>query len=165
MIQTLLADLEAFPDRLAACFAEFPVPTRNWWPDSWDGIPSERLTAIEQLGHVRDIERDGYHVRIQRTLAEAGPVLEDIPGEPLALERQYLREDADAMLREFRVARARTIALVEGLTEAQMQRVAIFEGKPTTLRGLLHFLSSHDNQHLAGLHWLLGKMQKSSVGR
>ncbi len=27
-----------------------------------------------------------------------------------------------------------------------------------SLRGLLHYPSSHDQQHLAGLQWLLGKI-------
>jgi hypothetical protein len=29
---------------------------------------------------------------------------------------------------------------------------------PVTLRGLIHYLCSHDQQHLAGLQWLLGKI-------
>jgi hypothetical protein len=28
-----------------------------------------------------------------------------------------------------------------------------------TVRGLVHYLCSHDQQHLAGLSWLLGKME------
>jgi hypothetical protein len=27
-----------------------------------------------------------------------------------------------------------------------------------TLRALVHYLCSHDQQHLAGLQWLLGKL-------
>lgn len=131
---------------------------RNWRPASWEGIPSERLTAIEQLCHVRDIERDGYHVRIKRTLLEESPILEDIPGEALAVERNYARANFMEVMADFRAARAETLAIVGTLERTQLQRIAIFEGRPTTLEGLLHFLCSHDNQHLAGLHWLLGKL-------
>jgi hypothetical protein len=59
---------------------------------------------------------------------------------------------------DFRAARADTVALAAGLSPDQLQRVALFEGQPVALHNLLHFLCSHDNQHLAGLHWLLGKM-------
>jgi hypothetical protein len=31
------------------------------------------------------------------------------------------------------------------------------------LRSLIHYLCSHDQQHLAGLHWLLGKADASRV--
>ena len=30
---------------------------------------------------------------------------------------------------------------------------------PVTLRGLAHYLCSHDQQHLSGLQWLLGKIE------
>jgi hypothetical protein len=160
MTSEVLKSLESFPQRLEDCFAQFQVAARNWRPMSWEGIPSERLTAIEQLCHVRDIERDGYHLRIRRTLAEESPVLEDIPGEPLAVERRYFEADAADVLADFRGARAETIALVSELSAAQLQRIAIFEGAPVALGNLLHFLCSHDNQHLAGLHWLLAKMNR-----
>ncbi len=158
----IISVLSEFPDRLAACFAMFPDSAHHWRPHSWEGIPSERLTAIEQICHVRDIEADGYHVRIGRTLAEDRPVLEDIPGEPLAIERKYLLASAQQALADFRAARAKTIELISSLSEEQWRRVAIFEGSPTSLRGLMHFLCSHDNQHLAGLHWLKGKMHISN---
>jgi len=32
-----------------------------------------------------------------------------------------------------------------------------------TLRGLLHYLRSHDQQHLACLHWLAGKAASAQV--
>jgi hypothetical protein len=32
------------------------------------------------------------------------------------------------------------------------------------LRALVHYLCSHDQQHLAGLQWLLGKVDAARVG-
>lgn len=158
MLNILIGSLESFPQRLELCYAAFPESMHNWRPRSWEGIPSERLTAIEQICHVLDVERDGYHVRIQRVLEEERPVLPDIPGEQLAVDRRYAAENATDVLHGFRLARAATLSMISGLTQPQWQRVAIFEGAPTTLQGLINFLCSHDNQHLAGLHWLLGKM-------
>jgi hypothetical protein len=66
------------------------------------------------------------------------------------------------MFAEFREARARTLELLRGLDDAQLQRPALFEGYGrVTLRGLVHYLCSHDQQHLSGLQWLLGKIDAS----
>jgi hypothetical protein len=157
-VDATIGALRAFPDRLTECIAMFQESEHNWRPISWDGIPSERLTPIEQICHIKDIEADGYHVRIRRTLSESRPILEDIPGEPLAAERRYFLGNVKQALSDFRAARTRTIELISNLSEEQWRRIAIFEGSPTSLRGLIHFLCSHDNQHLAGLHWLKGKM-------
>ncbi len=52
-----------------------------------------------------------------------------------------------------------TVATIAQLDEAQLARTAVFEGYgPLTLRSLVHYLCSHDQQHLAGLQWLLGKI-------
>jgi len=160
-----LAALAAFPDQLEAHFAAFPPPFRHWAPASWDGVPSEALTAIEQLCHVRDIEVDGYQVRIRRTLAESEPLLPSIDTDALVRERAYARDEPARVLATFRAARMRTMAMISGLSDAQLARTAVFEGYgPLTLRSLVHYLCSHDQQHLAGLQWLLGKAHASRPG-
>jgi len=152
--------LRAFPDFLEAHFAQFPASRRHWAPASWDGVPSEALTAIEQLCHVRDIEIEGYQRRIERTLAEDNPFLPSIDTDALARNRRYGESNADEALASFRAARHRTIEILARLAPAQLDRPAIFEGYGSvTLRGLIHYLCSHDQQHLAGLQWLLGKIE------
>ena len=151
--------LRAFPDLLEAHFAQFPASRRHWAPESWDGVPSEALTAIEQLCHVRDIEIEGYQRRIERTLAEDNPFLPSIDTDFLARDRRYGESNAHEALAGFRAARRGTIEIVERLVPEQLDRPAVFEGYgPVTLRGLIHYLCSHDQQHLAGLQWLLGKI-------
>lgn len=143
----------------------FPEGYGNWAPPSWDGVPSEPLTAIEQLYHVRDIEIEGYHRRFRRTLAEDNPVLGSIDTEALAKIRRYTDADASQVLGAFTTARAQTIALLAEVSPEQYGRKAMFEGYgPVTLTGLVHFLCSHDQQHLAGLQWLLGKIAAAGRG-
>ena len=164
MNRITLQALAAFPDQLEAHYAAFPADFRHWAPSSWSGVPSEPLTAIEQVCHVRDIEIDGYHVRLERTLNETHPTLASLDTDALARDRAYATQDAAAALASFRIARARTLALVDGLTPAQFDRTAVFEGYGVlTLRSLVHYLCSHDQQHLAGLQWLLGKADASRV--
>ena len=160
-----LRALAEFPAQLEAHYAAFAPQFTHWAPPSWDGVPSEPLTAIEQLCHVRDIEIDGYQVRIRRTLAETHPTLASIDTDALVRERAYARDEPARVLAAFRAARVQTLAMIAGLSEAQWARSAVFEGYgPLTLRSLIHYLCSHDQQHLAGLQWLLGKADASRLG-
>ena len=154
-----LQSLAAFPAQLEAHYAAIPAGFQHWAPASWDGVPSEQFTAIEQVCHVRDIEIEGYHVRLRRTLTESNPLLPSIASEAIAIERAYGQSNADAAFLAFRKARAETLDLLSGLSREQYDRPAVFEGYgPLTLRSLVHYLCSHDQQHLAGLQWLLGKI-------
>lgn len=159
-----LSALETFPQQLEAHYAAIPAEFKHWAPPSWDGVPSEPFTALEQICHVRDIEVEGYHLRFQRTLTEFNPTLASVDGEALAKARSYATADADAVFAAFREARAKTIALIADLSSEQFDRSAVFEGYgPLSLRSLVHYLCSHDQQHLAGLQWLLGKIEASRV--
>jgi hypothetical protein len=153
-----LAALAAFPVELEAHYGLIPTQYKHWRPTSWDGIPSEPFTPIEQVWHVRDIEIDGYHERLWRTLNESNPLLDSIDGEALAEQRSYATRDTAEAFAEFRLARRKTIDLVSNLSPQQFARAAVFEGRPVTLRGLVHNLCSHDQQHLAGLQWLLARL-------
>ena len=158
-MKATLNALAAFPAQLEAHFHCFPTSYQNWRPSSWDGVPSERLTAIEQLCHVKDIEIEGYQVRFRRTRAENNPVLPDLPGELMARQRRYSSADASRVLKEFADARATTVADIRAFSDTELSRLATFEGRPTTLAGLVHFLCSHDCQHLSGLQWLLARIE------
>jgi hypothetical protein len=152
--------LEVFPSLLEAHYLAIPADFKHWAPSSWEGVPSERLTAIEQVCHVRDIEILGYHVRIRRTLSELNPTLESLDTDALARDLSYASQSAETALSEFREARSQTLALISGLSPEQLRRPAVFEGYgELSLQSLVHYLCSHDQQHLAGLQWLLGKLE------
>ncbi|MEI9906058.1 MAG: DinB family protein [Asticcacaulis sp.] len=153
-----LKALADFPDVLAAHFGAFAPRFRQWAPPSWAGSPSENFTALEQICHVRDIETDGYHVRFRRTLSESRPFLGGVDGNILRDERDYAHADPEKVMADFRSARSYTLGLLSSLDEDDWNRPAEFEDYgPTTMRGLMHYLCSHDAQHLSGLQWLLGK--------
>ncbi|MDB6091163.1 MAG: hypothetical protein JWN85_3947 [Gammaproteobacteria bacterium] len=165
MNPTTLNALAAFPEHLEGHYAAIPEKFTHWAPASWDGIPSERFTPIEQVCHVRDIEIDGYHMRLHRVLRESNPTLPSIDSEALATDRSYATSSAEEAFAAFRAARAKTVTLISGLTAAQFSRTAVFEGYGTlSLRSLVHYLCSHDQQHLAGLQWLLGKIEAARAG-
>jgi len=154
-----ISALETFPRALEQHYAAFPADYVHWAPASWDGVPSEPFTAIEQICHVRDIEIEGYQVRFRRTLGESAPFLPSIDSEAVARERNYGRELASRVFPQIHTARAQTVAMLRALAPSDFDKPAVFEGYgPVTLRGLVHYLCSHDQQHLSGLQWLLGKI-------
>jgi hypothetical protein len=153
-----LDSLTAFPRMLEAYYGAIPAGHEAWKPGSWEGIPSEPFSAIEQICHVRDIEVDGYHERFRRVLQETRPLLENVHGEKLAMERDYARADPRAVFTAFRAARMRTLEMIAAFTPEQLERIAVFDSAPITLRGLVHMLCSHDQQHLAGLQWLMARI-------
>jgi hypothetical protein len=153
-----LEALRDFPDRLERSFAVVPQPLRHWAPASWDGVPSEALTAVEQVCHVRDIENEGYQIRFRRLLQEDDPLLASLDGYALAQQLGYAQSDPAEALAVFRSARLRTLGLLQEFKPSQWQRRGRFEGTPVTILGLAHLLCSHDQQHLAGLQWLLARM-------
>jgi hypothetical protein len=155
----MLDELAAMPDQIEALMRQVPHDRRDWKPDSWEGIPGERFSALEQACHLRDIEIEGYHQRFGRTLREQHPDLASIESYDLARDRNYAADDVDRALAAFRAGRAETIAMLTKASEADWTRTATFaEYGAVSLRGLAHILRSHDLQHLACLHWLLAKM-------
>ena len=158
MNQTTLDALAAFPQQLEAYYDVIPADSKNWKPDSWARIPSEPFSAIEQICHVRDIEVDGYHERFRRALQETNPTLENVDGETLAVERAYAAAEPSKVFAAFRAARAKTLETISTLTGEQFGRTAVFDGAPITVRWLVHMLCSHDQQHLAGLQWLMARI-------
>jgi DinB superfamily len=155
----IMQSLAAMPQQLEQVYSLVPAQARRWRPHSWEGIPGEMFCADDQACHVRDIEVQGYQVRIRRMLGEDRPDLVSFDSYALARDRTYDQLDATAAVADFRRARAETVAILQTLTSAQLMRRATFgEYGEVTLAGLVHFLCSHDQQHLACMQWLLGKI-------
>lgn len=154
-----LSTLAAMPDRLEAEFLLVPAPLRGWRPASWEGIPGERFSPLGQICHLRDIESEGYQIRIARMLSEQNPALADLDSYALATSRQYDSDAPYEVLSAFRAARSATLKTLEGLTSSELNRRGTFgEYGALTLRSLVHYLAKHDLQHLACLEWLLGQL-------
>src|SRR5919202_3497218 len=103
-LQTLLAFLAETPDAVRRLTDELSADAARVKPTA------KEFSALEQVCHLRDIEREGYGVRLRRLLAEDSPTLADIDGARLALERDYQRQDLACALAEFTEARRGNIA-------------------------------------------------------
>ena len=141
-----------------------PPAAWDWKPADWAVAPGETFSLREHICHLRDIETEGYQLRLQRTRDEFIPDLAALDGYVLAEQRGYARQDPSEALATFGAARAETLALIREFSAADLSRGATFaEYGAVTLHGLVHFLSAHDRQHVACLHWLLGKMSTETL--
>jgi hypothetical protein len=116
-------------------------------------------TFLEVVCHLRDIEREGYTVRIERLLNEIDPVLPDIDGAKLARERDYNSENFETALSEFEQLRENNSRVLSDSSPQSLERSGIFEGVGTvTLKRLAEMMREHDEGHreeLSGLReWL-----------
>jgi hypothetical protein len=158
-VTPIIESLSLMPQQFEALYRLAPTRQLRWVPASWEGVPGERFSVAEQACHIRDIEIDGYHVRFHRLIAEEHPELVSFDSYELARTRRYEQLDPEEAIHAFREARRKTIHLLMEVTPEQLQRSGTFgEYGRVTLHGLAHFLCSHDRQHLACMHWLLGKI-------
>lgn len=115
----------------------------------------ELFSLVEHACHLRDLEREGYLVRLRRVLAERVPELTGFDGAAAAKARDYRAQDARAAARDFARARAELVAAAGSLTPAELAREAIFGGKRITLSRLLAMVAGHDAEHHREIEELL----------
>ncbi len=157
MTQRQLRDLLAF-------LAETPEIVRRW-ASVLDAAgvrakpsPTE-FSALEQVCHLRDIEREGYAVRLRRLLAEDEPALPDVDGAKLARERDYQRQDFAAALAAFAETRRANVTAVESLSPDQLERAGLFAGgRRVTVADVLAMMREHDETHRAELQGLSARL-------
>src|SRR5688572_9442054 len=155
----VLEILSMTPVRIEALFRMVRPEHVRFRPEDWTAVPGEMFSPAEQACHLRDLEIEGYHVRIRRMSTERNPDLASIDSYELAHLRGYARAEPEEALASFRAARAQTVGMLRGLTAEQLQRPGLFaEYGQLTLGGLIHLLCSHDLQHFSSMHWLLTKM-------
>jgi hypothetical protein len=146
---TLLQRLQDFPDTLAAFVSSFPRAAIRQRP------PQGGFSLVEHLCHLRDLEREGFRLRIRRILTQDMPELQEIDGSTLAIERDYASQDADAALRDWRAARTQTVLMLREALPAQAARKGIYGGfGVVTLASLAQGIVVHDSSHWGELQAL-----------
>ena len=118
----------------------------------------ELFSIIEQVCHLRDIEIDGYTLRLERILREHQPQLADIDGTQLAIERNYNAQAVGAAFMAFRAARESNLTKLRRLSEADLERKAVMVGVgEITLAKLIAMWAAHDAGHRRELDLLQRK--------
>jgi hypothetical protein len=160
-LQNIIDSLEAMPEflrRLTKGLSSAELTRKS---------SEKEFSVLEHVWHLRDIETEGYSVRIKRLLSENRPVLQDIDGGKLAAERGYNQLDFAEGLEVFTRARRDNIRSIKGLTLEQLNCSGIFEdAAPVTLERVLQMMREHDEAHRKELQDLvnlsMGKISSAS---
>ncbi len=132
---TLSAELGALPPALA----------------TWHPAPGE-WCANEVLGHIIEAERRGFAGRIRTILSANEPFLPGWDQQAIARQRRDCEHAGAEVLAEFVALREGSVALVRGLSPADLSRGGTHE-KVGYLRigDLLHEWVHHDRNHVRQL--------------
>jgi hypothetical protein len=135
-------------ERLSAMAPFLEAALESATPDERRFRPGEgEFSLVEHACHLRDLEREGYLVRVRRILSEDAPELAPFEGDRIALERNYIVQDAHAAARDFAAARRELIALIAPLTEGDLRREAVFQGRRIMACELIAMIVDHDRGH------------------
>jgi hypothetical protein len=146
-----LENLAEMPRRLRTAAAELAGKER--FRPSADPLA---FSVVEHACHLRDLEEEGYTLRIRRILREDDPELADFDGAVVAAGRDYLTQDLATALRDFESARKSNIETLSALPASALDRTGQLAGKGTvTLHHLAQLMLEHDAGHSAELRDLL----------
>ena len=149
------------PESLLSHLAETPELIRslvtNTSPAKLIHKPSDKhFSLLEHVCHLRDIEREGYSVRLKRILSEKHPTLPDIDGDRLARARDYNSESFAAALTGFTVARRTNVRSIESVEAGYLNRTGLLENVGIiTVNELLSIVHQHDEEHLLAIRELV----------
>jgi hypothetical protein len=131
----LRAEVEALPDALV-----------RWRPGEGEWC------SLEVVGHLIETEERGFAGRIRTILAEERPRFAGWDPSAVALARNDDAGDAATLLAEFTRRRTESVALVEGLVAADLDRGGDHpEVGFLTVRDLLYEWIHHDRNHFKQL--------------
>jgi hypothetical protein len=156
--QDVINFLEETPENIRRLAADLAEKDLRWKPSG------DEFSAVEQVCHLRDIEREGYLVRIRKLLTENHPLLPDIDGSRLARERDYNRQDFATAFQEFAQAREENVRLMRTLWPEQLNRSGVLDGVGAiTLKRLLMLMREHDQSHRQELTDLRERREKMNA--
>ncbi|APV50361.1 hypothetical protein BWI17_12055 [Betaproteobacteria bacterium GR16-43] len=141
-IADALASIERMPAVLDAALADRPVEVLRARTEAGGSF-----SLVEHACHLRDLEREGYALRLRRMLAEETPELEGFPGDVIARQRDYPNQDARSAARDFARARRELVAGFAALDAAQLERTGRFAGRTITVKDLACMIVQHDSEH------------------
>ena len=130
-------------------------------PEDLLSRPGEgEFSLVEHACHLRDLEREGYLIRVRRMIAETNPELQPFDGTAVAAARDYRSQDARAAAHDFARARREVVALLAPLTAEQLRREARFGGKRICLADLVAMMVEHDREHREEIERLMDAIEE-----
>lgn len=145
-LSKLLARLAEMPSFADTCVHRIP-PTHGAIRPSLGSF-----SLIENVCHLRDVDREGYAIRVARLMEEVLPDLPDVDGDALAVARNYQSQDLELALRQFARARAYALETLHSLSGQDLVRRATWGAfGVVTFAEVLERWIAHDDGHRAEL--------------
>ncbi len=123
---------------------------REFSEQKWNTRPADTEWCLtEILCHLRDVDSEINLVRINTVLKETQPFIAGIESDHWSVDRDYLHQNGRSALSDFLSSRQMLIELLESVSSEDWERVirhSIFG--PTSLKELVGFIVSHDNNHI-----------------
>lgn len=140
----IIWNLRSLPNELDDLLNGLDEETLRWRP-----IPN-KWSLKEIMCHLRDMEREAYLWRYQKILTEENPSLPNVDQDRLAVERDYVNQDAQAALAEFKKLREETILTLDGVPVEAWSRGGSHEtdGPMTIEQLVLRQIKGNDLNHL-----------------
>jgi hypothetical protein len=108
-----------------------------------------KLSILEHMTHLLDMERDVFGVRLRRVLEEVNPKLDPVDQEHYVDESRYAGRTFQQIFDEWEKLRRANVELVEPTTAAEWARpVRHPDLGNATFADVVHRWSRHDNDHL-----------------
>jgi hypothetical protein len=148
-----LEHLEAMPAFLQAALHEAGEENFPLRPSQ------DEFSLLEHACHLRDLEREGYLVRVRRMLTERAPELADFDGQKVAGERDYASQDALLAAQDFTAARRELLGILAPLGTDELRREATFLGRRITLADLVALIDAHDSEHRGEIESILDDIE------
>jgi DinB family protein len=140
--EALMTTLVAMPSYLRDTFAALDVEQAR------EPGPDGTFSAVEQVWHLADLEREGFAERIARLLAEDAPRLPDFDGDRIAAERDYRSKSLADGLAAFATARAENLARLAAIAGDAWNRRGTQDGiGDVGLCDIPVFMAQHDDAH------------------
>ena len=155
--QDITRFLEETPENVRRAAVGLADKDLRWKPSG------DEFSVVEQVCHLRDIEREGYTARIGKLLTENQPTLPDLDGSRLARERDYNSQDFETAFDEFARERGSNVRIIRTLTPDQLKLGGVLEGVGLiTLESLLLLMREHDQAHRGELSDLRARMGETA---
>jgi hypothetical protein len=123
-------------------------------------LSPEDFSLLEHACHLRDLEREGYLVRVRRMLSESTPALEPFDGGAIAAARNYPAQDARRAAADFAASRRDVLALLAPLGAGEMRLEATFGDRRVCFAEVVAMMVGHDAEHRAEVERLLESIEE-----
>jgi len=113
-------------------------------------LPDGGWSVKEVMAHLLKVERDLFQPRLSLIISAERPAFPTFDPDAWARERDHREGDFEAEWRDFKAARAETIALLQRLPATAETRIGLsgYFGPVTLLEYATHVVD-HDREHIA----------------